>query len=109
MRQKYSITPEPVQKQDKEDRHLPILLKNGAKGIRTPDLYNANVALSQLSHSPLRGTYSTTALRGLQAPLRKFHLKEGFAVPTLYNRLLSSACLCASRFLSCPATVKEKR
>jgi hypothetical protein len=25
---------------------------DGARGIRTPDLYNANVALSQLSHSP---------------------------------------------------------
>ena len=26
--------------------------KSGAEGIRTPDLFDANEALSQLSHSP---------------------------------------------------------
>ena len=32
---------------------LPIDTLSGAEGIRTPDLHDANVALSRLSYSPL--------------------------------------------------------
>ena len=36
----------------------PPRLGGGAKGIRTPDLYNANVARYQLCYSPLFGNFS---------------------------------------------------
>jgi hypothetical protein len=48
--------------------HTPV--KNGAEGIRTPDLLDANEALSQLSHSPLTGFSLTLyhAIRVLSSP-----------------------------------------
>ena len=36
----------------------PPRVGGGAKGIRTPDLYNANVARYQLCYSPLFGNFS---------------------------------------------------
>jgi len=40
---------------------------NGAEGARTPDLCNANAALSQLSYSPFRERESRGTRAGRQA------------------------------------------
>ena len=52
----------------------------GAEGIRTPDLYNASVALSQLSYSPLSSTNDALCshrLAGVLYDIIRRSVKEG--------------------------------
>ena len=48
----YYKLPVPAQWQEKKDVVLPIVHPSGDRGTRTPDLCDANAALSQLSYIP---------------------------------------------------------
>jgi site-specific DNA recombinase len=54
----YYTLPMPKDSSDREEKEvLPIVTSGGDRGIRTPDLRDANAALSQLSYIPLRNQY----------------------------------------------------
>ena len=54
----YSTLPMPKDSSDREEKEvLPIVTSGGDRGIRTPDLRDANAALSQLSYIPSRSQY----------------------------------------------------